>query len=47
MQKTIAMIFALRALFGPAFPAIEAPNPPTPQPEVVKVANAYVTAVDR
>ena len=45
MQKTIAMIFALRALFGPAFPAIEAPNPPTPQPEIVRVANAYVTAM--
>jgi hypothetical protein len=45
MQKTIAMIFALRALFGPALPAIEAPNPPPPQPEIVKVANAYVTAM--
>jgi ketosteroid isomerase-like protein len=45
MQKTIAMIFALRALFGPAVPAIEAPNPPTPQPEVVRVANAYVNAM--
>jgi ketosteroid isomerase-like protein len=45
MQKTIAMIFALRALFGPAFPAIEAPNPPTRQPEVVRVADAYVKAM--
>jgi ketosteroid isomerase-like protein len=45
MQKTIATIFALRALFGPAFPAVEAPNPPTPQPEIVRVANAYVTAM--
>jgi len=45
MQKTMVMIFALRALFGPAFPAIETPNPPTPQPEVVKVANAYVRAM--
>jgi ketosteroid isomerase-like protein len=45
MQKTIAMIFALRALFGPPFPAIVAPNPPTPQSEVVRVANTYVTAM--
>ena len=45
MQKTMAMIFALRALFGPPVPAIEASNPPTPQPEVVRVADAYVKAM--
>src|SRR4029453_11585719 len=45
MQKTIAMIFALRVIFGPAFPSIETPNPPMPQPEVVRVANAYVAAM--
>jgi uncharacterized protein (TIGR02246 family) len=45
MQKTFAMIFALRSLFGPAFPAIEVRNPPTPQQEIVTVANAYVTAM--
>jgi len=44
-MQTIAMIFALRALFGPAFPAIEVRNPPTPQQEIVSVANAYVTAM--
>jgi hypothetical protein len=45
MQKTIAMMFALRALFGPASPAIEAPSPTTPHLEVVRVANGYVTAM--
>ena len=45
MPRTVAMIFALRALFAPASPAIEAPNPATPQPEIVRVANAYVKAM--
>src|SRR4029453_434571 len=45
MQRTVAMIFALRALFAPASPAIEAPNLATPQPEIVRVANAYVNAM--
>ena len=45
MQKTFAMIFALRSLFGPAFPAIEVRNLPTPQQEILTVANAYVTAM--
>src|SRR4029450_2295495 len=45
MQRTIAMIFALRALFAPASPAFQAPNLATPQPEIVRVANAYVKAM--
>ena len=45
MQRTVAMIFALRALFAPASPAIEAPNLATPRPEIVRVANAYVKAM--
>ncbi len=45
MQKTIAMIFALRALFATPSPAIEAPHLVTPQPEIVRVANAYVQAM--
>jgi ketosteroid isomerase-like protein len=45
MQRTVAMLFALRALFAPASPAIELPNLATPQPEIVRVANAYVKAM--
>lgn len=44
MQRTIAMIFALRALFAPASPAIETPKPATPEPAIVKLADAYVKA---
>ena len=45
MQRTIAMVFALRALFAPASPAFQAPNLATPQPEIVRVVNAYVKAM--
>ncbi len=45
MQRMVAMIFALRALFAPASPAIEALTPATPQPEIVRVADAYVRAM--
>jgi ketosteroid isomerase-like protein len=45
MQKTIAMMFALRALFVPAFPVSEAQNPPTSHPDVERVAKAFVTAM--
>jgi uncharacterized protein (TIGR02246 family) len=45
MQRTVAMIFALRSLFAPASPAIEAPNLATPRPEIVRVADAYVKAI--
>ena len=45
MQKTIAMIFALRALFAPASAAIETRNPATRRQEIVRVANAYVRAM--
>jgi ketosteroid isomerase-like protein len=45
MHRTIAMIFALRALFAPSSPAIVLPNFATPQPEIAKVADAYVKAM--
>jgi ketosteroid isomerase-like protein len=44
MQKTIAMVFTLRALFAPTYSAIDAPTPAA-QPEIVSVANAYVKAM--
>jgi hypothetical protein len=34
MERTVAMIFALRALFAPSSPAIVVPNLATPQPEI-------------